>query len=209
VFFQTRGDTALEIMALRQQLAVLKRKHPRPQLDRLDRIFWVALRVAGPVGAKHDREASARKLNWDKITPIPSPEVQMSRSLYAHVAAAFALVAMDYRLLMAASIQGAKPEDVGLSSERLVRIHDTIQRHIGEHDVSGAVTIVARRGRLAYFEAHGAMDLESAKGMPKEALFWIASMSKPITGAAIMMLMEEGKLRLTNTVLNSSPNSAR
>jgi transposase InsO family protein len=44
VFFQTRGDTALELLALRQQLAVLKRKRPRPQLDRLDRIFWIALR---------------------------------------------------------------------------------------------------------------------------------------------------------------------
>ena len=44
VFFQTRGDTALEILALRQQLAVLKRKRPRPQLDRLDRIFWTVLR---------------------------------------------------------------------------------------------------------------------------------------------------------------------
>jgi len=44
VFFQTRGDAALEILALRQQLAVLKRKRPRPQLSRLDRIFWVALR---------------------------------------------------------------------------------------------------------------------------------------------------------------------
>ena len=43
-FFQTRSDTALEILALRQQLAVLKRKRPRPQLDRLDRIFWTVLR---------------------------------------------------------------------------------------------------------------------------------------------------------------------
>ncbi len=55
----------------------------------------------------------------------------MSRRLHAHVAAAaLALVAMGYRPLMAASIQGAKPEDVGFSSERLARIHDTIQRHI-------------------------------------------------------------------------------
>jgi CubicO group peptidase (beta-lactamase class C family) len=105
----------------------------------------------------------------------------------------------------AASIQNAKPEDVGLSTERLQRIHDAMQRHIDAHDVSGVVTAVARRGRVAYFEAQGAMDLENKKAMPPDALFWIASMSKPITGAAVLMLMEEGKLRLTDPVSKYIP----
>src|SRR2546427_5055264 len=102
--------------------------------------------------------------------------------------------------LAAATIQGAKPEDVGLSSARLHRIHETVQRHIDARDVSGAVTLVARKGRIAHLEAHGAMDLESKKPMSKDALFWIASMSKPVTGVAILMLMEEGKVRLNDPV---------
>src|ERR1035438_8460901 len=73
--------------------------------------------------------------------------------------------------LAAASIQASKPEDVGLSSERLQRIHQTIQRHIDGHDITGAVTLVARKGRIAHFEAHGLMDQESQKAMAKDGLF--------------------------------------
>jgi CubicO group peptidase (beta-lactamase class C family) len=107
--------------------------------------------------------------------------------------------------LSAASIQTSKPEDVGFSPERLGRIHETMQRHIEAHDISGAVTLVARRGRVAHFEAHGVMNAESNKAMTKDDLFWIASMSKPITGTAILMLMEEGKIRLTDPVSKFIP----
>ena len=107
--------------------------------------------------------------------------------------------------LAAASIQATKPEDVGLSSDRLQRIHQTIQRHIDGHDITGAVTLVARKGRIAHFEAHGLMDQESKKTMAKDGLFWIASMSKPITGVAILMLLEEGKVRLNDPVSKFIP----
>ena len=107
--------------------------------------------------------------------------------------------------LAAASIQATKPEEVGLSSERLQRIHQTIQRHIDAHDITGAVTLVARKGRIAHFEAHGVMDQESKKPMAKDGLFWIASMSKPITGVAILMLLEEGKVRLNDPVSKFIP----
>lgn len=107
--------------------------------------------------------------------------------------------------LAAASIQTTKPEDVGFSSERLQRIHETIQRHIDAHDITGAVSLVSRRGRVAHFETQGVMDLESKKPMTKDTLFWIASMSKPITGVAILMLMEEGKVRLTDPVSKFIP----
>src|SRR5207247_6407534 len=88
---------------------------------------------------------------------------------------------------------------------RLHRIHQTVQSHIDAHDISGAVTLVARKGHIAHFEAHGLMDLESKKPMAKHALFWIASMSKPVTGAAILMLMEEGKVRLNDPVSRFIP----
>jgi CubicO group peptidase (beta-lactamase class C family) len=105
----------------------------------------------------------------------------------------------------AASVPPVKPEDVGLSQERLQRIHEAMQRHIDAGDISGAVTLVARRGRIAHFEAHGLMDIESKKPMQKDAIFRLASMSKPITGVATLMLMEEGKIRLTDPVSKFIP----
>jgi CubicO group peptidase (beta-lactamase class C family) len=117
----------------------------------------------------------------------------------------FLLLVAAFLPLSAASIQGTSPEEVGLSSERLQRIHEAVQRHIDAHDIAGAVTLVARKGRIAHFESQGVMDLDSKKPMPKDGLFWIASMSKPITGVAIMMLLEEGKVRLTDPVSKFIP----
>jgi CubicO group peptidase (beta-lactamase class C family) len=72
-----------------------------------------------------------------------------------------------------------KPEDVGFSSERLQRITALVQRHITAGSFSGAVTLVARNGRIAHFEAQGLMDIESRKPMQKDAIFTIMSMTKP------------------------------
>jgi CubicO group peptidase (beta-lactamase class C family) len=101
---------------------------------------------------------------------------------------------------LSASVQTAKPEQTGFSSERLARIHEVVQRHIDAHDISGAVTLVARNGKVAHFEAHGLADIESKKPMSKDSLFWIMSMTKPVVGTAVLMMMEEGKLRLTDPV---------
>jgi CubicO group peptidase (beta-lactamase class C family) len=106
---------------------------------------------------------------------------------------------------LAASVPTAKPEQTGFSSERLARIHEIVQRHMDAHDISGAVTLVARNGKIAYFEAHGLADLESKKPMAKDSLFWIMSMTKPVVGASILMLQEEGKLRLTDPVSKFIP----
>jgi CubicO group peptidase (beta-lactamase class C family) len=107
--------------------------------------------------------------------------------------------------LAAASLPVAKPEEVGMSSERLQRIHQMVMRHVEAGDISGAVTIVARRGRVVHFEAHGLMDIEAKKPMTKDALFRLASSSKPVTAAAILMLMEDGKLKLTDPVSKYIP----
>lgn len=100
----------------------------------------------------------------------------------------------------AGSLPSGKAEDVGLSSERLKRIHETVMKRIDAGELAGAVTLVARRGRVVHHEAHGLMDLESKKPMTKDALFRLASSTKPITAAAILILLEEGKLRLTDPV---------
>jgi CubicO group peptidase (beta-lactamase class C family) len=106
---------------------------------------------------------------------------------------------------LAASIPTAKPEQTGFSAERLARIHDMVQRHIDAHDISGAVTLVARNGKIAYFEAHGLADVESKRPMTRDSLFWIMSMTKPVVGTSVLMMMEEGKLRLTDPVSKFIP----
>jgi CubicO group peptidase (beta-lactamase class C family) len=110
--------------------------------------------------------------------------------------------------LAAGSIPTGKAEDVGLSTERLKRIGEAVQRHIAAGNVAGAVTLVARRGRIAHFEAQGVMDVDTKKPMAKDNIFRLASMSKPIAGVAIMMLVEEGKVRLNDPVSRFIPEFA-
>jgi CubicO group peptidase (beta-lactamase class C family) len=110
--------------------------------------------------------------------------------------------------LTAGSVPIGKAEDVGLSTERLKRIGEAVQRHIAAGNVAGAVTLVARRGKIAHFEAQGVMDVDTKKPMAKDNLFRLASMSKPITGVAIMMLVEEGKVRLNDPVSRFIPEFA-
>jgi CubicO group peptidase (beta-lactamase class C family) len=105
----------------------------------------------------------------------------------------------------AGGLPTARPEDVGVSSERLGRIHEAIQRHIDEHRIAGAVTLVARRGRVVHFESHGLMDIESKKPMAKHALFRMASSTKPVAGVAVMMMVEEGKVHLADPVSKFIP----
>jgi CubicO group peptidase (beta-lactamase class C family) len=117
----------------------------------------------------------------------------------------FAFVVLIALRLTAASLPDTRPEDVGLSRERLLRIHEAVQRHIDTHQIAGAVTLVARKGRIAHFEAHGVMDLDSNKPMAKNSIFRIWSMTKPITGVAVLMLVEEGKVRLNDPVSKFIP----
>ena len=99
----------------------------------------------------------------------------------------------------------AKPEELGFSSERLERIAELMQHHIDAQTFSGAVTLVARNGRIAYFHAQGLMDIEAKKPMPKDGIFRIMSMTKPIVGTSVMMMIEEGKVRLTDPVSKFIP----
>jgi CubicO group peptidase (beta-lactamase class C family) len=100
----------------------------------------------------------------------------------------------------------AKPEDVGISTERLKRVHELIQRHLDAGSFSGAVTLVARNGRIAHLEAQGLMDIETKKPMATNAMFRIMSMTKPVVGVATLMMIEEGKVRLTDPVSRFVPS---
>ncbi len=107
--------------------------------------------------------------------------------------------------LTAASLPSTKPEDLGLSTERLRQIHAMVQRHIDAGDITGAVMLVARKGQIAYLEAQGVMDLESKKPMARDSMFRMASMTKPVIGTSIMMMLEEGKLQLGDPVSKYIP----
>jgi CubicO group peptidase (beta-lactamase class C family) len=98
-----------------------------------------------------------------------------------------------------------KPEEVGFSSERLKRITDAFQSEVDKGAIPGAVVLIARNGKIAYFEAFGFQDRESKKPMTTDAIFRIASMSKPITSVAVMMLVEEGKIQLLDPVSRYLP----
>ena len=90
----------------------------------------------------------------------------------------------------------AAPHEVGLSAKRLACISTTSQGFIDEERLAGAVTVVARRGKVAYFKASGMMDIAANKPMQKDTIFRIYSMTKPIAAVGVMMLCEEGKLQL-------------
>ncbi len=99
-----------------------------------------------------------------------------------------------------ASAQGiskaTRPEEVGLSKERLQRISAWIQGDVDKGIVPGAVVMVLRKGKIAYYEALGYQDREKKIPMKRDSIFRIASMTKPFTSLAIMMLAEEGKIQL-------------
>jgi CubicO group peptidase (beta-lactamase class C family) len=129
----------------------------------------------------------------------------MSNRFVIAVLTGVLLIAVLVAIPLRALSPTAKPEEVGLSSERLKRIGELMQRHIEARTFSGAVTLVARSGRIAYFEAQGLMDIESKKPMQKDTIFRIMSMTKPIVGVSILMMMEEGKVRLTDPVSRFIP----
>ncbi len=99
----------------------------------------------------------------------------------------------------------ASPNEAGLSKERLDRIGQTMQQHIAENRVAGAIGLIARRGKIGYFESWGMMDKESNKPMRKDAIFRIYSMTKAVTGVATMILYEEGRFFLNDPVSKYLP----
>ena len=115
--------------------------------------------------------------------------------------ASCALVVLGLALAAPAqSLRPASPASVGLSAERLERLSEALERYVADGQVAGSVTLVARRGRIAYFEAFGARDREASAPMQTDAIFRIASQSKAIVSVAAMTLVEEGKLLLTDPV---------
>ncbi|HTM47734.1 MAG TPA: serine hydrolase domain-containing protein [Bryobacteraceae bacterium] len=110
-----------------------------------------------------------------------------------------------FTTLSAGSLPTSTPEEAGLSTERLKRVHALVQRYIDKGEIAGAVSLVARRGRIAHFEAQGWMDLETRKPVRNDTIFRLASMTKPVTSLAVMMLHEEGHFLLDDPVSKFLP----
>lgn len=97
------------------------------------------------------------------------------------------------------------PEEIGLSSARLARLGEVLREEIERGRVPGAVALIARRGRVGYFESFGVRDPVSGAPMTKDAIFRIYSMTKPITSVAAMMLWEEGRFLLSDSIADYLP----
>ena len=117
----------------------------------------------------------------------------------------FSVLLIAMTAAVAQEFPAAKPESVGLSSERLERIGITVQRSIDDKRIAGAVTFVSRRGRVAWFKAQGMADREGGKPMRPDTMFRICSMTKPITTVAAMILYEEGRFLLDDPVSKYLP----
>jgi CubicO group peptidase (beta-lactamase class C family) len=98
----------------------------------------------------------------------------------------------------AQGLQFAKPEQVGMSSERLARIDKFLQEKIDQKRAAGVVVLIARRGKIVHFKAYGMANIESGVKMRTDHLFRLYSQTKPITSAALLMLYEQGKFQLTD-----------
>ncbi len=105
-------------------------------------------------------------------------------------------------------LPSVKPEKAGMSSERLTTLTKGMQAIVDEGKLAGVVTMVARHGKVVHFEAVGQRDIAAKAPMQKDSIFRIYSMSKPITGVAMMMLFEEGKWQLNDPVSKYIPEFA-
>src|SRR5271156_6656272 len=103
----------------------------------------------------------------------------------------------------------ATPESVGMSTERLRRLDAAVKRLVDEKQVAGLVTLVERHGKIVHFDAAGQLDVRKPDPVQKDSIFRIYSMSKPVTGVAMMMLYEEGKWQLNDPVSRYIPEFAR
>jgi CubicO group peptidase (beta-lactamase class C family) len=131
----------------------------------------------------------------------------MQRRLFLRFAAsaAFALVAFPAWALSNEPLPTASPDQVGMSADRLARISEVLKQEVEQGKLPGAVVMVARKGKIAYADAIGLQDKETAQRMALDSVFRIYSMTKPLVSVAAMMLVEDGKIQLTDPVSRHLP----
>ena len=128
----------------------------------------------------------------------------MTRWATCILAAGFALVAPAWGQPVD-PLPRVRPESVGVSSQKLAEIAGALNREIGNKAMPGAVVAIARNGKLVYYEAFGRLDDRSATRMPKNAIFEIKSMTKPLTAVGALELFEQGRLMLNEPAATYLP----
>ena len=131
----------------------------------------------------------------------------IARGAYVFIVASM-LLAMAVPVMADEALPRAKPEDVGMSSERLARIAATLNADVEHGRLPGAVIAVARKGKLVYFEAFGWRDKAAGVKMTTDTIFSIASMTKPMVTFGALMLVEEGALSVGDSVGKYLPQFA-
>lgn len=111
-------------------------------------------------------------------------------------------------LAAAQALPTATPEQVGLSSERLQMLSDVLKADVAAGKIPGAVLLVARQGKVAWFDPVGKLDTATGAPMQRDGIFRIYSMSKPVTTVAAMMLVEDGRLKLDDPISTYLPEFA-
>ena len=107
---------------------------------------------------------------------------------------------------LAQPLPTARPETVGMSSERLDKITTVFQKEVADKKLPGAVVMVARKGKLVYSQAFGSLNNATGGAMAVDSMFRIYSMTKPLASTALMMLVEDGKVQLTDPVSKFLPS---
>ena len=115
------------------------------------------------------------------------------------------LVVLATSAAWAADLTIAKPEQVGLSSERLTRITEMMKTDVEKGRMPGAIALVARKGRIVYFEAAGFRDRAAGAPLRTDDIFRIYSMTKPFTSVAVMLLRDEGRFDLSDPISKYIP----
>lgn len=129
----------------------------------------------------------------------------MNTLRYACLGAVVWVAALAVALAHGGEIPRAKPESVGMSSERLARIAPAMQKYIDADLTPGIITAIVRKGKLVHFSVQGDADVAAAMPLQDDSIFRIASMTKPITSVALMMLWEEGHFQLRDPVSRFIP----
>src|SRR6201991_3308401 len=124
------------------------------------------------------------------------------------LASALCLAASSMTAFADDPLQRAKPEEVGLSSERLERIGETLKADIEAGRIPGAVIAIARRGKLVALDAYGWRGRAANVPMTTDTIFNIASMTKPMTAVGALMLYEQGKLLIDDPLAKYFPKFA-
>src|SRR5215218_356914 len=128
----------------------------------------------------------------------------LRRALRVAIPAAL-LVLLNAPHALTQGLPAASPESVGLSSERLQRVDRVMKEYVDQGRISGVVTIVVRHGKAAHLQSYGRLDVEKNAPMQKDTIFRIASMSKAVTSVAALMLLEDGRLLLSDPVSKFIP----